>query len=270
MIRSLIERYARGKSIRRRLPQRFGKRSVYLSPDSALSYLKRNWADGSSDLLAAARKYVSNQSNVWDIGGTVGVFTFASAHEAGPDAEIVSVEADPFLASLLQRSACHGDNRDRNVAVVCAAVSDRTGIARFMIANRGRSSNSLEQSGHRTQAGGTRYVQHVPTLTLDSMLKTFKAPQIMKIDVEGAEAMVLEGGTRVLTESRPIIYVEVGRDQNESVASILKTKDYRLFNGDVSDGVEIQKCAFNTLAVPSELDLTNKGITIESLTSRCW
>ena len=92
------------------------------------------------------------------------------------------------------------------------------------------------------------------------MLDTFAAPHVLKIDVEGAEVMVLEGGTRVLSESRPIIYVEVGRGQNEAVTNILKAKDYRLFDGDSDDGLEIQQCAFNTLAVPSESKLTNKGV----------
>lgn len=261
MIRALIERFARGKSYRRKLPSRFGKRSLYLSPDSALQYLKRNWAEGSRDLLAAAEKYVCKGDNVWDIGGNCGVFTFASAHLAGPESEIVSIEPDPFLASLLQRSAGHNDNSDRNIRIVCAAVSDQSGLARFLIANRGRSSNSLEQVGHRSQAGGTRYIQYVPTLTLDSMLDSFAAPQVMKIDVEGAEVMVLKGANRLLRESRPIIYVEVGHEQNEAVTHILKTTDYRLFNGDLDDEAEIQSCAFNTLAVPVESEITNRGRT---------
>ena len=261
VIRSLLRRYSRGKAIRRRLPVRFGKRSLYLSPDSALSYLKHNWADGSQALLTAAEKYVADGANVWDIGGNVGVFTFAAAHIAGTDSEVVSVEADPFLASLLQKTAIHADNHDRNVSVICAAISDHAGLARFMIANRGRSSNSLEQSGHRSQAGGTRYVQYVPTITLDSLLTSFAAPQVIKIDVEGAETLVLQSAERVLTECRPLVYVEVGSQQNEGVTSIFKKHDYRLFNGDSDDEREISSCVYNTLAVPSESQVTNRGIT---------
>ena len=86
MIRSLIERLSRGKAIRRRLPYEFGHRPLYLSPDSALTYLRPNWTKASGELLGAAAKYVNPSDNVWDIGGNVGVFTFAAAHAAGPDA----------------------------------------------------------------------------------------------------------------------------------------------------------------------------------------
>jgi hypothetical protein len=40
MIRHLVERMSRNRAFRRWLPQSFGGRPVYLSGDSALSYLK--------------------------------------------------------------------------------------------------------------------------------------------------------------------------------------------------------------------------------------
>jgi FkbM family methyltransferase len=258
LIRSLMERLSRGKAIRRHMPDEFGRRPLYLSPDSALSYLKPDWAKASSELLSAAAKYVNRSDNVWDIGGNVGVFTIAAAHAAGPDAEIVTVEADPFLASLLQRTALDPANADRHINVLCAAVSCSVGVARFLIAERGRSSNALEQSGHRSQAGGTRFVQHVPTVTLDALLKHFARPRVIKIDVEGAETSVLQGATRVLAECRPLFYVEVGAEQNADVTAEFQRHRYRLYNGDSDDEVELTHCAFNTLAVPYESTRTNR------------
>lgn len=260
MLRSLVEQLSRGRVLRRRLPIEFGKRPIYLSPDSALSYLKPNWAYGSRDLFTAVRKYVLPSDNVWDIGGNVGVFTLAAAHAIGKEGEVVTVEADPFLASLLQKSATNKRNCDRQINIICAAVSNKIGMARFMVANRGRSSNSLEQSGHRSQAGGTRYVQHVPTLTLDSLLDHFLPPNVVKVDVEGAENLVLKGATRVLREARPRFYIEVGSEQNAEVASTFKSFNYRLYDGDANDGAEQQQCSFNTLAVPDEQDFSNKSV----------
>lgn len=104
MIRQLMERLSRGTAIRRRLPGQFGGRPLYLSADSALSYLKPKWAEASASLLSAAAKYASGARAVWDIGGNCGVFTVAAAHVAKPDAEMLVVEADPFLASLDRKS----------------------------------------------------------------------------------------------------------------------------------------------------------------------
>jgi FkbM family methyltransferase len=194
---------------------------------------------------------------VWDIGGNCGVFTVAAAHVAKTDAEIVVVEADPFLASLIQKSVTDRENNDKQIHVLCAAVSDCQGLARFLVAQRGRASNSLEQSGHRNQAGGTRYVQHVPTITLDGLLPHFAKPDLIKIDVEGAEALVLKGAPEILKTVRPLLYIEVGEEQNIEVTSLLQSYDYRLFDGDRDDQVVLERCTFNTLAVPAESQRTN-------------
>lgn len=124
MIRRILERFTRDTSIRRRLPHRFGGRPLYLSGDSALSYLRPRWSMGSQSLLTAAAKYARSAGSVWDIGANCGVFAVAAAHVAEPGAFILAVEADPFLASLLQRSARLPANEDLAIHVLCAAVSD--------------------------------------------------------------------------------------------------------------------------------------------------
>ena len=260
MLRTFIERISRGRSFRRNLPASYGNRPLHVSPDSALVYLKRNWVSSQRALLDAASKYATEMNSIWDIGANVGAFTFAAAHVAGPNSETVALEADPFLASLLQATATESVNRDRNVNVICAAATNSIGIARFLIAERGRASNSLERSGHRSQAGGTRFVQHVPTVTLDSLLDHFLKPGLVKIDVEGAEAYVLRGAERVLSECRPLFYIEVGSDQCEEATKLFQDHGYRLYDGDANNGLEIQRCCYNTLAVPKESKRTNKQI----------
>jgi FkbM family methyltransferase len=260
LMRRLIEQWARCKTLRRRLPPDFGRRPIFVSPDSALTYLLPRWSSGSQQLLSVARRFVTRGSTVWDIGANVGIFAFAAAARAGAGAEVMAVEPDPFLASLLQRSASHPANADIAVAVLCAAVSDQRGLARFLIASRGRSSNALEQSSQRSQAGGTRYVQYTPTITLDSLLETFKSPHFVKIDVEGAEVLVLEGAEKVMSHSRPIFYVEVGSEQRASVTELFTRHGYRLYDGDSEDVRELQSCTWNTLAVPKESMLTNRGV----------
>jgi FkbM family methyltransferase len=258
VFRSFLERLSRGKSFCRRLPAEFGRRPLHVSPDSALSYLKPDWARSFSDLLSAALKYVAPSDTVWDIGANVGVFSLAAAHVAGPDASVLAVEADPFLAALLQKTVCEGINADLRISVLCAAASEESGIASFLIAERGRSFNSLERSGHRQHAGGSRYRQYVPTITLDSLLDQFVKPDVMKVDVEGAEALVLKGASHVLSQCRPLVYIEVGAEQNAAVMAEFKRHAYRLYDADSEDEREREGCSFNTLAVPIESQRTNR------------
>jgi len=203
-------------------------------------------------LLNAAATHAANAGSIWDIGANCGVFALAAAHVAGPDSEILAVEADPFLAALLVKSTRHSRNADRTIHVLCAAVSDREGIARFLIASRGRSCNSLEQSGHRQQGGSTRFVQHVPTTTLDALLDHFPQPAFVKVDVEGAEVLVLEGAAKILATVRPVFYIEVGHSQAADVTRVFRNHNYLIYDGDGDSTVPLEICSYNTLAVPEE------------------
>ncbi|MEO2033952.1 MAG: FkbM family methyltransferase [Planctomycetaceae bacterium] len=256
MLRSIAERVARRIVIRRRLPSAFGRRPFYATPDSALAYLKPGFA-AFNDLIAVAAEFVQEGDCVWDIGGNVGIFSFLSSHRVGDSGTVVCVEPDPVLASLIQRSAQLPQNLDRAIHVLCAAVSSTTEVAQFSIAERGRSSNSLQKTGHRTQAGGSRYTQFVPTITLDTMLSAFSPPTFIKIDVEGAEQLVLEGGRKLFEQYRPRLYVEVGPQQFTGVTAILRSLDYQVFDGTqpIAGQQPGATCVFNTLAVPAEQSL---------------
>jgi hypothetical protein len=86
---------------------------------------------------------------------------------------------------------------------------------------------------------------------MDTLLEFFSPPNFLKIDVEGAEAMVLKGARRLLSEIHPTIYIEVGSEANDEVTAILKDNRYVLFDG--SKPLQGQKplpsCTFNTLAI---------------------
>lgn len=253
MLRKMAERIARGVILRRRLPPAFGRRPLYVTPDSALAYLKPGFA-AFRDLIAIASDSIQEDECVWDIGANVGIFSLMASHRVGPLGTVVCVEPDPFLASLVQRSAQLPPNRDRTINVLCAAVSSRTEVAQFSIAERGRASSSLQETNARSQTGGTRYTQFVPTTTLDAMLTAFPPPTLIKIDVEGAERLVLEGGRRLLEVHRPRLYIEVGHSQSMAVSTVLRSLDYDLFDGTrpVAGQQACTTCVFNTLAVPSE------------------
>lgn len=231
---------------------------LYVTADSALQFLGRSFGTQSmsAPLLKFAHDFVRPGHVVWDIGANVGVFSFASAFAAGAAGEVLAVEPDFMLAWLLQRSAERNRAQLPNVRVLCAAVSDRAAFSRLEIAARGRASNSLTEVRMRSQGGGIRYSQDVLTTTLDTLLEQFRKPDIVKIDVEGAESLVIKGGTKLLSEVRPVIYIEVGDEQAAAIAHSLSAHKYLMFDGEANGYPQVGKCVFNTLAVPHEHSLS--------------
>lgn len=195
-------------------------------------------------LLEFARRHVRAGMSVWDIGANVGLFTFAAAGLAGTSGFVLAVEADIWLCSNLRRAsgwnACGG-----SLIVLPAAVADRSGVAQFHVARANRAANYLASAGGSSVTAGVREVQHVTTVTLDGLADQFPLPSVLKIDVEGAEAAVLAGASRVL-QRRPDLLLEVRPGNEDDVARHLEPHGYRYV--DAETGKPSGHPTFNTLA----------------------
>lgn len=251
VIRRFVEHASRNRVVTKRLPKDFGGIRFCASPDAALSF----WKQGvESDLFDYAREFVHPGHVVWDIGANVGLFTFSAAQRAGLAGNVVAVEADIWLAELLNRSATMQPEESAPISVLSAAVFDSMGIASFCIANRGRASNFLAVAKGNSQTGGVRATNSVVTITLDWLLEQGPQPDVVKIDVEGAELNVLKGGLRLLHESHPVLLCEVSHvHARDEVTSLLIDCGYTLFDWGSPQRERVQRCAFNTLALPPKL-----------------
>lgn len=214
---------------------------MFVTPDAALQYWRWNLSKVDPFLLSMARELVRPGMMVWDIGANLGLFSFAAASLG---AQVLAVEADIRLADLMQRSVSH--NR-LPVTIVPAAVASKRGVSKLYISDAGRSSNSLKGNGT---------FQTTVTVTLDSLLDDFPAPQVMKIDIEGLEYCALGAAGKVL-DSRPIIFCEVTSD-HDSIAQLLRDANYEFFAARATDRQPLQRPSRDTLAIPVR-DKSNFG-----------
>ena len=99
-------------------------------------------------------------------------------------------------------------NRAR-VEILEAAVSSESGSESFRIAARGRASNALGGVSGSSQMGGVRKDISVNCVTLDELLDRFRTPDLIKLDIEGAELSALNGRQKILNSVRPQIYFEM-------------------------------------------------------------
>jgi FkbM family methyltransferase len=129
---------------------------------------------------------------VYDIGANVGFFSLLASRLAGSGGIVYAFEPQPRNVRLLEfhRAA----NGITNLRILDAAVSARDGVAQFQSA-KGPAMGSLAESGEYA----------VTTVTVDSFASDHRPPDVMKIDVEGAEVEVLTGATKTLLRHRPVI-----------------------------------------------------------------
>lgn len=245
--RGLAEQITHRLVFRRRLPADFGRLPIYVSTESGLRYLTRRSDHLDPVLLDVVKRHVQPGMAVWDVGANVGLFAFAAAARAGPTGSVLAFEPDIWLCGLLRRSTRRRGLR-APVEVLSAAASSGNGLVTFNIAVRSRSTNFIEGFG-TTQTGGSRESLLVPTVALDTVLEHRAAPDFVKIDVEGAEVLVLLGASKVLA-SRPIVFCEVAGETSAEVTELLTGLGYRLHDADLPDMPEVAMAPPATLAIP--------------------
>jgi FkbM family methyltransferase len=253
LVRSLLEKLSRGRVLRRRLPEEHGGHRLYVSPDAAMRLWKRDLRAVDPFLLRMVAELVRPGMVVWDIGANVGLFTFASAFAAGPAGRVLAVEADAWLAGLIERSARETPATHAPVEVLAAAVSDASGTAELCIARRGRAGNYLQSVSGSTQTGGIREMREVAAFTLDSLLGRTPGPQVVKIDIEGAELLGLRGARRLLREVRPVLLCEVTGENADEAGVLLREADYTLVDAAAPPDRRqpLDRAVWNTLAIPA-------------------
>lgn len=251
--RRVVERATRNWVYRRRLPQAVGGAPIVVTPSAGLKYLFKPMTRIDPSLLRNATELVRANDVVWDIGANVGLFAFAAAACAGPKGRVVAIEPDTFLVRCLRRSARLQPETSAPVTVVSAAVASEISLREFTIASRSRASNAMRGYG-QTVMGAPSESQTVVALNLDWLASRLPRPNVIKCDVEGAEAEVFAGQTKILNEIRPAIICEVSRTAAAQMTKILSENGYVLYDGEkpLSADTRIDRTSWNTVAIPKE------------------
>lgn len=158
---------------------------------------------------------------VFDIGAHVGFYTLLSSQLVGEQGQVVSFE--PFPPNLRYLKRHIQLNKLKNVRVVEKAVSNHSGTMTFEI---GPSSSM----GHLTEQSSDKSIE-VETIVLDEFVRktNLPVPNLMKIDIEGAEFDCLVGA-RELLQNHPIkIFLAThGADVHSKCLSFLNELGYEI------------------------------------------
>lgn len=246
-----IARSLTGKWIyQKKLPKAFGPGRVFVSPRSDIRLLAPGLRQSASDLFLVAERYIKRGDVVWDIGSNLGLFAFCSAWKSGPTGAVHTLEADPFYAELQHRTARGLPQGYAPVIPLCAAAADRPRLLELSIPKKGQSRNHLSiLEGNAAEE--TESKKQVVCLTADFLIEQWPAPHFVKVDIEGAEILFLDGAKRLLSGIRPCFYIEVNAPNQDRATGIFHEAGYDLFVLS-PEGTEIpvDRCAFNTLARP--------------------
>jgi FkbM family methyltransferase len=164
----------------------------------------------------AFRAAVRPGSVVLEAGANVGAYTMLFAQWAGPAGRVFAFEPDPSAYAGLLQHIARNAVADRVTAVAAAVADGTASTLRLALGESSGVSRLLHPS--ETHAAGTRDVSAV---SIDQFCADLGlTPQVIKIDVEGAELAVLSGaratvaaagpGLQLFVEMHPHLWTQLG------------------------------------------------------------
>lgn len=162
-------------------------------------YRRRLHEPGPTKLVLETFANTSGRSFL-DVGGNIGYFSCLFGKLAGPTGKVVAIEPEPRNRELLERNVRNNGLTNVTVlgfAVGAAAATAKMGI--YKAANRGRHSLvDLETC--------KEFIE-VPVRRLDDLLQDagVNSWTLMKLDAEGYEPYIFEGGQQTLSHTEMLL-----------------------------------------------------------------
>lgn len=151
-----------------------------------------------AELAPHIRRLVRPGGRCLDVGGNNAYYAMIFARRTGT--EVVSIDFDPEALALAERNLALNPDLAPLVRLQRSYVADRN-------------------------------VPDEGIVTLDELLErgTIQPPDLIKMDIEGAELSVLRGATRLLAEHRPSLIIETHTaDLERGCAELLVAAGYRV------------------------------------------
>jgi FkbM family methyltransferase len=181
-------------------------RPVLVGLDGFRLYVRLDdWAIGARIAVKRAHEaHVTRVMTGWlkpgqtviDVGANIGYYTLLAASRVGPSGRVLAFEPSAANCALLKASL--RANGFTNVSVYNQAAADANGRLAFdMDDSNGGVSRAL--SPGRTL---------VEAVALDQCLAAEPRVDLIKLDVEGAEGLVLRGMRQLVRRHRPVLFTE--------------------------------------------------------------
>ncbi len=170
---------------------------------------------------AAMKAHIRSGTCFWDIGCNVGFMTVLGSRMVGPRGQVYSFDPVPKHTQATEHNV--QSNNFTQTKVVQMAISDKPGTAKFAVQAIASQSTLIESGMNRE--GAT--IIEVRTASVDDLIEHegFRAPDAVKIDVEGAEVDVLKGMYKTLRKNHPTIILDT-HGEHMKCAQLLNEAGY--------------------------------------------
>lgn len=173
------------------------------------------------ELQQAIQHWAKPGQVVYDLGANIGYVSLLFARTVGAQGRVFAFEPLPANQQRLRQNM--ELNPGLSIELVPAAAAERSGHAAFAL-------HGSDDMGRLHAGGASAETIEVETIALDDFAKTHPAPDLVKIDVEGAEVLALEGMQTLLRNAKPVLFIELhGYEAGHACWQLLEQAGYEMY-----------------------------------------
>ncbi len=154
-----------------------------------------------------------------DVGADIGYYSLKAAPLVGPGGRVLAIEPNPETLRRLRANI--RENGASEVVVEPVACSDSDGMLEFFAAAEENAGASSLSKANAALAGPVARSYRVRARRLDDIIRESGVSRVdvVKVDVEGAELLVLKGAGDTLDRFHPIVLVELIEQQLKNMGT---------------------------------------------------
>ena len=203
----------------------------------------------------AMRAHLSSGATFVDVGAQIGYYSLKAAPVVGPGGHVIAIEPNPETVAKLENNIRASGAKVISVAPV--ACSDSEATLELFAASAANTGETSLSKANASQSGAAIHSYKVRARPLDDIVRESGVSRVdvVKIDVEGAEYLVLKGSQATLARYHPMVLMEILDHQLRQMgSSAAQVRDFLREQGyterrSVGDNVEFGFGALGQVAV---------------------
>ena len=171
-----------------------------------------------------------------DIGANIGTFSLVASGVVGETGKVIAFEAHPVTASYMEKNISL--NKKTNISLVQKALGEKAGVIGF-------SNDGYDDVNH--VAVESKLKVEIVRLDDCNEIQHIQTIKLIKLDVEGFELFVLQGGEKTFSKAQYVLFEAFDKNCKQFGYSVkdlyswFESHGFTLINQDTKSSLNIEK-----------------------------
>jgi len=189
----------------------------------------------------------------WDIGANIGLYSIYNSLK-NPKSTTIAFEPSSSNLRVLTRNISI-NNLEKNIKVISMPLTDKKNIFQEMKEGQFIEGGAMNSFGEKFDFEGKEFQTTMKYNLLGTTMNYFienhilETPDYIKVDVDGIEHLILEGGDKFLNNQKvKSLSIEINenfKDQYEKVLDLMEKNKFRILHKKFNNDFQLKGSKFN-------------------------